>query len=203
MNVRLQYDIEFLAGIYYNDQLQMNSYSASLSLVTRTKDTKSTNIAMDRLKAFVYGELESTVFINQSYRERAEMMQIMGANVTTLPEEPVDQIVGMMLYYKLNAIMEGRMIVRSLDISSTLGDSVWYQHDDEDPIGPFAQEGWWHDSTVKHNAIDIAQEDANVLKVMPNAWVDYGLLWPNEQPLNTTSEAGNTVVFGNFPKNDN
>ena len=95
------------------------------------------------------------------------------------------------------------MIVRSLDISSTLGDSVWYQHDDEDPIGPFAQEGWWHDSTVKHNAIDFAEEDANVLKVMPNAWVDYGLLWPNEQPLNTTSEAGNTVVFGNFPKNEN
>ena len=71
MNVRLQYDIEFLAGIYYDNQLQMNSYSASLSLVTRTKDTKSTNVAMDRLKAFVYGELESTVFINQNYHEHS------------------------------------------------------------------------------------------------------------------------------------
>jgi hypothetical protein len=37
---------------------------------------------------------------------------MMGINVTTLPEEPVDQIIGMMLYYKLNAIMEGRMIVQ-------------------------------------------------------------------------------------------
>jgi len=97
--------------------------------------------------------------------------------------------------------MEGRMIVRSLDISSSLGDSVWYQHDDEDPAGPFAQEGWWHDATVKHNIVDFAEATDNVLKVMPNAWADYGLVWPNEQAI--ASEAGNTVVFGNFPKNEN
>lgn len=93
------------------------------------------------------------------------------------------------------------MTVRSLDISSSLGDSVWYQHDDEDSAGPFAQEGWWHDATVNHNIVDFAEATDNVLKVMPNAWADYGLVWPNEQA--TASEAGNTVVFGNFPKNEN
>ena len=203
MNVRLQYDLEFLAGVYYDDCLQINSYDVSMSLLTKTKDSASTNIAMERLKAFVHGVLESTVFINQANMERAEFLQLGGCNITTLPEEPVDQIIGMMLYYKLNAIMEGRMTVRSLDISSTLGDSVWYQHDDEDPPGPFTQDGWWHDCTVKHNTVDFAEADENVLKVEPNAWVDYGLLWPNEQPLNTTTTAGNTVVFGNFPKNEN
>jgi hypothetical protein len=103
-----------------------------------------------------------------------------------------------MLYYKLNAIMEGRMIVRSLDISSSLGDSVWYQHDDEDPAGPFAQDGWWHDSSVKHNTVDVADLDANIVKVVPDAWTEYGLAWPGE-----ATETGNTVVFGNFPKNEN
>jgi hypothetical protein len=201
MNVRLQYDLEFLGGIYFEEQLQMNQYSVSLNLVTGTKDPADTNIAMDRVKAFVFGELEHSVFMNGAQRERAELMHMMGINVTTLPEEPVDQIIGMMLYYKLNAIMEGRMIVRSLDISSTLGDSVWYQHDDEDPAGPFAQEGWWHDATVTHNVVDFAESTENVLKVLPNAWADYGLIWPNEQA--TASEAGNTVVFGNFPKNEN
>ena len=199
MNIRLQYDIEFLAGIYYEDQLQMNSYSASLSLVTRSKDAKSTNIAMDRLKAFVYGELESTVFINQVHRERAEMMQIMGVNVTTLPEEPVDQIIGMMLYYKLNAIMEGRMTVTRLDLGSVLGDSVWYQHDaEEDSPGPFRAEGWWHEPTVQHNTIEADGLAANVLKVVPNAWVEYGLTWPEDTPEPTA----NTVVFANFSKNE-
>ena len=121
MNVRLQYDLDFLAGIYYDERLQLNSYSISMSLLTKTTDALNTNIAMDRLKMFMHGELANTVFVNQALRERAEMLQIMGVNVTTLPEEPVDQIVGMMLYYKLNAIMEGRYECNPLGSHECIG----------------------------------------------------------------------------------
>ena len=199
MNVRLQYDLDFLAGIYYNDRLQMNSYSVSMSLLTKTTDAVNTNIAMDRLKIFMHGELANTVFINQALRERAEMLQIMGVNVTTLPEEPVDQIIGMMLYYKLNAIMEGRMSVTRLDLSSVLGDSVWYQHDEEeDSPGPFRAEGWWHTPTVQHDTVTVGDAGDNVVKVVPNAWIEYGLTWPED----TTEPTANTVVFANFSKNE-
>jgi hypothetical protein len=201
MNVRLQCDVEFLGGIYYDDQLQLNHYEVCLNLVTQTKDATNTNIAMDRVKAFIHGELANTVFINSAQKERAELMQVMGINVTTLPEEPVDQIIGMMLYYKLNAIMEGRMTITQLDISSSLGDNIWCQHDEEDLAGPFAAEGWWHDATVQHSDVEIDSDNkANVVKVMPNAWTEYGLMWPGED---IPSENGNTVVFGNFPKNEN
>jgi hypothetical protein len=199
MNVRLQYDLDFLAGIYYDERLQLNSYSISMSLLTKTTDALNTNIAMDRLKMFMHSELANTVFINQALKERAEMLQIMGVNVTTLPEEPVDQIIGMMLYYKLNAIMEGRMTVTRLDLMSALGDSVWYQHDaDEDSPGPFRAEGWWHEPTVQHNTIEADGLAANVLKVVPNAWIEYGLTWPEDTPESTA----NTVVFANFAKNE-
>lgn len=199
MNVRLQYDLDFLAGVYYEDQLQMNRYTVSLNLLTTTRDSASTNIALDRAKAFVHGALESSVFINQANQQRAEMMQLMGVNVTTLPEEPVDQIIGMMLYYKLNAIMEGRMAVTRLDLMSLLGDSVWYQHDaDEDSPGPFRAEGWWHEASVQHNTVDLGDAKDNVVKVMPNAWVEYGLTWPEDKPEPTA----NTVVFANFSRNE-
>ena len=198
MNVRLQYDLEFLAGIYYDDQLQMNSYSVSVNLLTKTADPASTNIAMDRLKYFVHGVLESTVFINQTNVERAEMLSIMGVNITTLPEEPVDQIVGMMLYYKLNAIMEGRMVVASLDISSALGDSVWYQHDEEDSSGPFRADGWWHKASIQHDTIEPETASANIVKVMSTGWHEMGLDWPEDKP-----PTGNTVVFANFSKDEN
>lgn len=199
MNVRLQYDLDFLAGIYYDERLQLNSYSISMSLLTKTTDAVNTNIAMDRLKMFMHGELANTVFINQTAKERAEMLQIMGVNVTTLPEEPVDQIVGMMLYYKLNAIMEGRMTVTRLDLMSALGDSVWYQHDaDEDSPGPFRAEGWWHESTVQHNTVDVEDVGDNVVKVVPSPWIEYGLTWPED----TVEPTANTVVFANFSKNE-
>ena len=200
MNVRLQYDLDFLAGIYYDDQLQLNSYSISMSLLTKTMDAFNTNTAMNRLKAFLHGELANTVFVNQDAKERTEMLNIMGVNVTTLPEEPVDQIIGMMLYYKLNAIMEGRMTVTRLDLSSILGDSVWYQHDEEeDSPGPFRAEGWWHASTVQHDSILESVTADNVVRVIPNAWHELGLIWPEQE----TEPTANTVVFANFTKNEN
>jgi hypothetical protein len=198
MNVRLQYDLEFLAGVYYEDQLQMNQYTVSLNLLTKTKDSASTNIALDRAKAFVHGALESSVFINQTNMERAEFMQMIGINVTTLPEEPVDQIIGMMLYYKLNAVMEGRMTVTGLDISSTLGDSVWYQHDEEDIAGPFAAEGWWHQASMQHETVEPNPESGNIVKVMSTGWYELNLEWPE----NTAPASANTVVFANFPRNE-
>ena len=199
MNVRLQYDIEFLAGIYYDDRLQINKYDVSMNLLTKTKDAASTNIAMERLKAFVFDELSSTVFINQNNIERAEFLQMTGVNITTLPEEPVDQIVGMMLYYKLNAIMEDRMVITGLDISSALGDGVWYQHDEEDSAGPFAKDGWWHESSTQHETIELQAVADNVVKVISTGWHEMGLDWPE----NTAGAIKAKVLYANFPKHEN
>lgn len=199
MNVRLQYDVEFLAGIYYEGTLKMNSYSVSMNLLTASIDPLVTNIAMDRLKYFVYGILDSTVFINSEYKEQAEMLALLGINVTTLPEEPVDQIIGMMLYYKLNSIMEGNMVVTALDISSQLGDSVWYQHDEEDSAGPFAKNGWWNSSGLQHDTIDLEPVEDKVVKVINKGWHELGLEWPESN----TPAASNVVVFGNFGRNEN
>jgi hypothetical protein len=198
MNVRLQYDTDFLGGVYYDERLQLNNYSASISMVTKTIDPVETNIAMDRLKFFINEMLAGTVFINQAHMEQAETLSWCGANVTTLPEEPVDQIVGMMLYYKLNAIMEGRIEITQLDISSTLGEGVWYLHDEEDNAGPFSAKGWWNDSSTQHDSIEVEPVTDNVVKVVSTGWYEAELDWP-EQP----SSKGNTVVFGKFPKDEN
>jgi hypothetical protein len=176
----------------------MNRYTVSLNLLTNSKDSAATNIALDRAKAFVHGALESTVFINQDNMERAEFMQMMGIRVTTLPQEPVDQIVGMMLYYKLNAIMEDRMTVTGLDIASSLGDNVWYQHDEDDQSGPFAEDGWWHRASMQHESIEQDPEPGNIVKVMSTGWYELNLEWPE----NTAPVSDNTVVYANFPQNE-
>lgn len=197
MNVRLQYDFDFLGAIYFEGRLQLNSYSASLSLLTQLHDAASTNIAMERMRAFVMVELENAVFVGPNEMEKAEMLTMMGMNVVTLPEEPVDQVIGLMLYCKLNAVMEGRMTVTALDIQSSLGDSVWYQHDEDDAVGPFVQDGWWHRPTCQHS--DVALESAeNVVKVPTAGWYEYGLEWPEEHTENNS----NTVVFANFQRNE-
>jgi hypothetical protein len=199
MNIRLQYDLEFPAGVYYDGRLQLNTYHVTMQLCTHLADNHQVNIALERLKCFVYTELADTVFIDRADENRAEMLAVLGVNVTTLPGDPVDQMVGIMLYCKLNAIMEGRMTVDSLNIASHLGDRVWYLHDAEDSLGMFAVDGWWHSPSAQHHTLNLAAHPDNVIQVAPSAWIEHGLLWPEI----TTESSGNTVVFGNFPKNAN
>lgn len=199
MNVRLQTNLEFPAGIYYNDRLRMNRYTVSVQLCTATTDHEQINIAMDRLKMFVYSELADTVFVNQVDVERAQVMDILGINITTLPEEPIDQIVGLMLYCKLNAVMEGRMFIEQLNISSLLGDDVIYLHDMEDTVGPFQADGWWNLSDTSHNSFDNIETQENVVKVPTTGWSKYNLNWHDS----ATAVTGKTVTFGKISKDAN
>lgn len=198
MNVRLQYDLAFLGATWFDGQLQLNSYNTNLQLVTASTDQVMIGIAMERLKCFVHSELANSIYINQKYQEVGQVLQAMGANITTLPDEPVDQIVGIMLYCKLNAIMEGVLKVTSLDISSSLGDDVWYQHDEEDALGPFSQPGWWFDSSTQHDTLETVEDDApNVVKVVPNSWLEYGLSWPEDK-----KDQESKVVYPDFKKHE-
>jgi hypothetical protein len=199
MNVRLQYDMDFMAGIWYENQLQMNQYSISMNLVTQTTNASATNIAMDRLKYFVQIYMQNTVFINQDRLEVAEMLKTMGINITTLPGEPVDQLIGIMLYCKLNSIMEGRMIVTSLDLSSVLGDSVWYRHDDEDALGPFVNDDWWNRASTQHDIVDLEPATEKVVKVTTQGWHEIGLEWEDE----TTVPVNNSIVYVDFSQREN
>jgi hypothetical protein len=196
MTVRLQYNLEFLGAVYFAEELQLNAYQVNLNLITNTKDVVKINIAMERLKTFVNSELANAVYIHQDHVDMAGILQMAGANIVTLPADPVDQIIGMMLYCKLNAIMEDVMVVVGIDLSSSLGDGVWYQHDEEDGLGPFATDGWWNLSTVQHESLPQPETDSKVVEVYPNAWAEYGLLWPEQ----TTVNKEHSVVYANFPK---
>ena len=196
------YNFDFLAGVYNQDQLMMNHYSVHLNLLTQTMDAASTNVALERVKCFVQRDMQHTVFFGVGDHDKAEMFHVMGTNVTTLPEEPVDQIIGIMLYCKLNAIMEDRMVVTSLDVSSTLGESVWYSHDDDDNLGPFADDSdksWWYTTSPQHHCIELESNADNVVKVIPNVWHEYGLKWPEEEIDNSED---NTVIYPNFQRNE-
>jgi hypothetical protein len=201
MNVRLQYDLEFVAGIYYDDQLQLNTYSVVMNLLTKTKDPVSINIAMERLKWFVYGELANTVFFGPHSMDQAELFYSIGVNVTTLPEEPVDQIIGMMLYNKLNAIMEGRMKITELVMSSDAGDGIEYFHNENEHTDLFPADGWWYEPTLTHSNIEFDDDEGeNVISIGTNTeWEDQDLGWAHAEVTNDLGQ----VVFANFGHNEN
>ena len=199
MNVRLQYNMAFTAGIYYAEQVRMNNYNLRVWLTTNCSDSASQNVAFERMKYFVFSELDSTVFINRLEIEKCQKLLDAGVDITPLPGDPVDQIVGIMLYYKLNAIMEDRMVIIETEISSDLGEGMVYLHCENENTNLATTSDWWLAPDPVHCDQDLSMSDKVVSLHSNMAWRDLDLLWP----VSTQAEDNQpTVVFADFGKNE-
>jgi hypothetical protein len=201
MNVRLQYEVDFTAGFFFNDMLRMNNYKIRLWMMTTTTDSESHNIAFERIKYFIGQSLDSGVFINKHNEEQCKLLAAAGVKIITLPEEPVDQLVGIMLYCKLNAICEDRMIIGEVEVRSELGGEVTYMHGEDEPIGPYDQAGWWNDANLIHYHSKITETENIVSLSTIASWRELDLHWPEDE-IDAALDTGNTIVFGNFGRDD-
>lgn len=185
MNVRISYETKFPAAFYLpsvddSPTVMVNDYNLRLDMVTMSEDHATINVAMERLKIFVADVMTHTLFVNRAHQDQIQAFMNLGISVTTLPEDPVDQIIGLMLYSKLNAIMCGRIRIHSLDISSRMGDSVWFGHMDHESQGPFEQDGWWNLSSTLCNDF-LVFDSPKVSRLVQDAWKQYDLDWPDDQ----------------------
>ena len=195
MNVRLRHNMTFTAGVYYGGEMRMNHYTLTLHMTTNSTDAVSHNVAFERIKFFVYSKLDSTIFINSECQEQCQRFVSAGLTVTTLPGEPVDQLIGLMLYYKLNAIMEDRIIVDETEINSMLGENMVYLHSDNENTDIAYQPEWWITSDLSHSDYIPVENNKVVAMHSAMAWRDLDLAWPENQ---STTETGNIVVFADF-----
>ena len=199
MNVKIGYTSHFIAGVWWDDHLIMSTYTATFKMITATDSPVDTNTALDRLKYIVEEYLPDSVFINETNTDQIELLQAAGIKTVAMPEEPVDQIIGMMLYSKISAVMDGRILLRSVMLSSTAGDDVIYEHDLSESTAPFDETGWWTQPTPicepepKHNA------ETNLFVLSPtNPWRELGLEWIGDAD---EADTGNVLVFTEF-RND-
>lgn len=195
MNARLQYYFEFTAGVVFNDVLTMGTYRANVYMVTVSTIPEEHNIAFERLKYYIGSIVDSAVFISAADEDRCRALQQAGVRIITLPEEPVDQVIGIMLFCKLNAIMENRMSLLEIEISSDIGGNMVYLHADSESIGPLEGPGWWQEPDLSC-CHDTFTKDEQVMRLGRNAmWRELELNWPVDA---TVKESGNTIVFADF-----
>lgn len=201
MNVRLKHDMTFTAGVYYNGELRMNNYNLRLWMITNTIEPASHNISFERIKYFIYSEMDSTIFINGNDEEQCQQLAAAGLNITTMPGEPVDQLVGLMLYYKLNAIIETRMTIVETELSSIMGENMSYLHSENEMTENVVRPDWWTSADLVHCDIKLMDSDKVVTLHQSSVWRDLELSWPNYDSENI-EETGNTVVFADFKSSD-
>lgn len=199
MNVRLRYNMTFTAGVFYGGEMRMNHYNLTLNMITNSQEAVDHNVAFERIKYFVYNCLDSTVFINVQHQDQCERFMSAGVAVTTMPGEPVDQLIGLMLYYKLNAIMADRIIVEETEISSMLGENMVYLHSDNETTDVENIPDWWTTEDLAHSDYVVVDADKIVSMNPSVAWRELNLSWA-ESPA--SNETGNIVVFADFKPNN-
>jgi hypothetical protein len=199
MNVKLSKSLAWSSAVVYDEGFYVNHYDIDVCLLTASMDLDQQNIAYDRMKVIVNDILQDAVFIS-SQSPKLMAYRNTGAKVIAFPEQPVDQIVGMMLMIKLNAVMQQRMVVTDIAICSHHGDDMKYYCSHDDNIGPFFQSGWWSD----HRPTCVLERpsrsrDKVVAMDRITEWSEYGLEWESTDH----AASDNKVVFADFPKNEN
>lgn len=197
MNVRLKKIFEFHAGLVYDNRLTMNQYQVTVDFLTVSTDHSQQNVAYERMKYWIHEVMDQSILIGQNSDVIGPATQL-NDRVIVFPGEPVDQIVGIMLYLKLNAIMENRMVVTDIEVSSMQGDYTSYLHSVKESLGPdFEQDGWWSDP----RPVWITQKSRDQGKVVsldrvPD-WKTLELDWNEIEEQDRDS-----VVFANFKKDE-
>lgn len=191
MNVNLKYSLDFVAGSWFEQELLMCNYTIDLHLLTQSMDPADQNIAIERVRWFVENQLHSSIIVNQAEADRAEVFYDVGFNVCTLPEEPVDQVLGIVLHSKLNAIMEGRIVIKTLSIKSDTG-GIEYIHNDNEITELLGDSGWWFEPTPRCHDIESDEQDKEP------EWKDVELAWANEQVIKDLD----TAIFVNITPNE-
>ena len=192
MNVRLKKTFGWYSGAIHDGRFMINHYTAELDLLTITDDPIQQNRAYERMKFWFEEVMDGGIFVNEKQQNIAQW-QDTGARIISFPNDPVDQIIGIMLCLKLNAIMEDRLVVTDVEIWSRAGDSMSYLHNWKESTGPLCQEGWWTDSRPvwNPNRINTAEKVVN-LDRSPE-WKFHDLDWDTAK-----SDNSSTVVFARF-----
>ena len=194
MTARIQREFEFVSGVYIENELYLNVYNLSIFFTVETESIYEQNIALDRIKYFFVEKLENCIFLNQSDTQNIENLSEL--KIVCLPEDPYDQIIGIMLIEKINSITEGRLCVTDIEITSRMSDGVSYLHSVEESVGPFATKGWWNDSSPNVGGKISKSKTKKVVKLKrtPNSWEELNLGWKETKK----SEIVNDVLFVSF-----
>lgn len=187
MSTTIQRDFTFQTGVYYEGTFLINAYDIDLTMLVETDSIREQNVAMDRIKYFLHECLETSIFVEATEKKVIEKYIAADLKVCTLPEEPYDQIITLMLLTKLNAITEGRLLITDIVLSSQLSDGVKFIYDYEsvNAANPF-KNGWWMESNANINDLIKTQNKKDkIVKLVktPSEWMIAGLEWTEKEPV--------------------
>jgi len=179
-STKIEKSFKFQSAIFYEKTFLINSYTAFLTISIETEDPREQQIAVDRIGYWLTYILQNSVLIQEDEQEQIMKYSYAGMGVCTLPDEPYDQLVAMILMLKFNAITENKIIVTNLILKSMLSEGVRYTMDLEDAESSYGEaDGWWNEKDMSmSDYVRVEPRDDKIVKLFDtDDWAEAGLHW--------------------------
>lgn len=183
MTARIEKDIAFQSALHIEGNFCVNLYELTLFIEVNTESVYEQNIAMDRMLYMFHSVLQNSIFIDDSQYAEIDKYRNAGLKVCELIDYPCDQVTAMTILLKLNAILDTKMYVDKITISSLVGDGIRYTIDSDISESLMSGDYWWNNKTPTiNNDTDFSSKTVNdnVLELFDTSqWCTLGLSWNN------------------------
>lgn len=182
--------------------------SCDLSFLIDVKNDKECNEKIFKLNWFFGNVLNNSIIIDSNNNNFLNNILVNSKNdVIMTPNSTTDNIICVLLYNKMNAILNDTFCINTIDIETDVSEGLAYQYiGNLDGILPdssewFSEERkywfnkpWWKrdDATT----IDIPMSDKDDINVMPEWFTDFSFVNDLQNP--NESEEKNKVIKPNF-----
>lgn len=187
---RLKNQYEFMAGMYIEGELYFNRYAMTIDFYTLDGAPEDHNIAVDRMSYFIYDAVQRSMFIHEAEFDQINLLTKAGIPVLTVPDPgPFDPVVLAILVTKMNAMLEGILVITEAELVSEVAGPliyVWDAADEEDEIHSIVNDSdivkWWASPAPRFGSypdgVDVAEVEAK--SPFPLSWQDLKLGWYDE-----------------------
>lgn len=197
MNVRLNKTWQWQSGLVYQDVFYINTYTATVHMHTTSMYDHDHDVAYGRMEYWFQDVMQDSVMLAAD-SAAVKAYAATGQRLLLFPDQPVDQLVGIMLCLKLNAITEGRLVITDLDLSSVHGADMTYHHNQAEAAGPLSTAGWWRDCRPIWTHASSSPRGSKVVSLSRAAeWNSLDLDWPLAPRSQDSS-----IVFADFDRDD-
>jgi hypothetical protein len=131
MSSDLSYECTFNSVIVLDNWISPNRYKCKVYFDVETEDGDHQNIAFERMKILLESVFEGAMFISINNPMLQTLAKKAKNRIICLPTEPIDVIMAAVIYSKLNAIVEDKLSVVKVKVSSSQADNIWVNYDED------------------------------------------------------------------------
>jgi hypothetical protein len=177
VNVKLSYEVGFSAVVLEGSRLFPNTYKLKIDMLTLTENPIHQNVAIQRILIFLKEVMNNSVLVHAKNANSNKIKNLAKeSRIIFTPEEPFDQIIALLLFHKLHAIVEGKFEIDQIKINSNISPDLFYTIEDFENFDydiAKIEVPWWMrpDPTTT--------DDSKRLK-FSSSWADINLEWDSK-----------------------